>query len=71
VDDYFHEQSTIFLSDEDDESVDVSIDNIEIHVKLTKNQKKNLKRHAKRKMFNGVEEINEHEPPEKKCALKI
>ncbi len=64
VDDYFHEQSTIFLSDKDDESVDVSIDNMEIPVKLTKNQEKNLKRCA-RKQFNGVEEINEHEPPEK------
>ncbi len=40
VDDSFVEQSTLILSDEDDESVDVSIHNMEIPVKLTKNQKK-------------------------------
>jgi len=44
VDDYFMEQSTIFLSTEDNESVDGSMKNTTNPARLTKNQKKNLKR---------------------------
>ena len=44
VDDYFMEQSTVFLSTEDNESVNGSMKNTTNPVRLTKNQKKNLKR---------------------------
>jgi len=65
VDDSILEQSTIFTSDEDNDSVAVSIINMENPVKLTKTQKKNLKRWAKRKKIHGVQENNDHEPHEK------
>jgi len=71
VDDYFMEQSTIFLSTEDNKSVDGSMKNTTNPVRLTKNQKKNLKRQAKRKMIHGVQESDNDEPPAKKCNQKL
>jgi len=72
VDEFFEEQSTIYLSDEDDECVDDLIDNgkMEIPVKLSKNQKKNLKKWARKKKYKGVEECNEYEPQGKKMWPK-
>jgi len=70
VDDYLNEQSTIFHRSED-ESDDGSIKNTSIPVRLTKNQKKNLKRRAKRKLIRGDHGDNIELPPTKKLQPKV
>ena len=68
VDDSFIEQSTIFTSDEDNDGIDVCVINMENPIKLTKTQKKNLKRWAKRKRIHGIQENNDDVPPEKNAT---
>jgi len=70
VDDYLDEQSTIFHRSKD-ESDDGSIKNMSIPVTLTKNQKKNLKRRAKRKLFHGDQGDNIVSHPAKKLQPKV
>jgi len=73
-DDVIDEQSTIYLSDEHEECDDGSIDDRQMDnpVKLSKTQKKNLKKQAKRKKFKGMEECSEYQPPKKKkCSPRM
>jgi len=73
VDEFFEEQSTIYLSDEDDKCVDDLIDKekMEIPVKHSKSQKKELEEMGKEEKYKAWKNAMNMNHRGRKCSQRM